>query len=1171
MKIKNYFFLLITLIALSCSQRSNQFETIDPSESNIHFSNRITESDSFNILEFEYIYNGGGIGIGDFNNDGLEDIFAAGNMVENALYLNQGGLKFEDISNEAQISSSGQWSSGVAVVDINADGWQDIYITNTTSKDSVKRQNNLYINKGPNENGIPVFSDEAYSFGLDDDSYSVNSAFFDYDNDGDLDVIIIINEMGDTRFHSQFRNQNQRGYYQRIDKLFRHDISDQGQHHFVNVSDQAGINIPGFSLGVNISDINKDGWKDIYISNDFLSDDLIYMNQKDGTFKEMARELLKHTSHSAMGNDVVDLNNDGFDEIVALDMFPETNYRQKRLLGETNYNTYLNNERFGYSYQYVRNSLQLNNGISPDQNPEYSEISLMAGMSSTDWSWTPLIADFDHDGYRDLIVTNGFPKDVTDHDFIDFKADSYRFASKELMLSRIPSIKAHNYAFKGNGISFEDVTDDWGFQRPGYSNGAAYGDLDNDGDLDIVINNINDSLTIMKNNQNAVENSGNYLNINLKGTNQNLDAIGTQIIVKHNDETLFYEHSIFRGYLSSYSKKVHFGLGNHPEKIELKVVWPDQSYHQLKGVSPNQTLNISYADDGRELPSPEDNKSPTLMTLDPNFDHRHIEDDFIDYNIQPLLPHKLSQYGPALTVGDINNDGTDDIYVSGSAFFSGHFLIQQSDGSFNNDTLTVSDPANEESGALIFDANGDGKNDLFISSGSYEHEEGSNQLKDKLYISKNGKLQYDSTALPKYLSNALNIKGADFDADGDIDLFIGGRVRSGNYPEKTRSYILENQSTSDKVSFIISDKLPTDSLGMVTDAVWTDFNDDGKVDLIVTRELDELLFLKNNENGFTAVEIAGTTGKKGLWNSITASDLDKDGDVDYVLGNIGLNTYFPITEKYPYRIYVNDFDGNGSTDALPFVFAKEEDGSRREYPFCSRMDFAKEINSIRKMLPSYDLYAKADINTLITSETLKKTNVHEANYAYSAILWNEGNLDYNLSPLPNIAQIAPVFGTAIEDIDNDGIKDILLIGNDYGNELIFGRMDALNGLVLKGKGDGTFEPLQSSHSGFYVPDDGKALVKTIVNEKVTFISSSNKGKIRKHDLNAIKGETIRIPQNIFTLTYSSEANSWAQEMPIGNGFLSQSSRIINVPNGVSKILGTDYQGKTTIIYDKENL
>ena len=1157
------------ILISSCHQEDPLFIEIDPAESGIHFSNRIYESDSFNILEFEYIYNGGGIGLGDFNNDGLEDIFAAGNMRDNALYLNMGDLKFKNISEAAKISSPNQWSSGVSVVDINADGLQDIYVTNTTLKDPQSRKNNLYINQGVDENGIPVFKDEAESYGLDDDSYSVNSAFFDYDNDGDLDVIIIINEMGDTRFHSQFRNPNQREYFQRIDKLFRHDVLDDGRRQFVNVSEQAGIKEPGFSLGVNISDINKDGWKDIYISNDFLSDDLLYMNQKDGTFKEMAKDLLKHTSHSAMGNDVVDLNNDGFDEIIALDMWPETNYRQKRLLGETNYNTYLNNERFGYSYQYVRNTLQLNNGINEDQEPEYSEISMMAGVASTDWSWTPLVADFDHDGYRDMIVTNGFPKDVTDHDFIDFKADSYRFASNEIMLSKIPSIKEHNYAFKGFGLSFEDVTEEWGLSRPGYSNGAAYGDLDNDGDLDLVINNINDSLSLFKNNQNLKTESGNFLNIVLEGNGDNIDAIGAQITIQKGEEILFYEHSIYRGYLSSHSKKIHFGLGKSDDAIIVNVIWPDRSTHEIRNVRPNQTISISYNDGNRKSVSSETTSDAAFLSLDPKFDHRHIEDDFIDFNIQPLLPHKLSQYGPALTVGDINNDGSDDLYISGSAFFNGYFLLANEDGSFSTDTLWNSDPNSEESGALIFDANGDGENEIFISSGSFEHEEGSQLLRDKIYSVKDGDWYYDSLSLPQYLSNALNIKGADYDQDGDIDLFVGGRVVSGSYPEKAKSFLLENQSSSDKISFVISDKLKIDSLGLVTDAVWTDFNNDGKIDLIITRELDHILFLQNKGDVFEEIEIDNVTDKNGFWNSITSSDLDRDGDVDYILGNIGLNTYFPISKEYPYRIYVNDFDNNGSSDALPFVFAREEDGSRTEYPFCSRMDFAKEINAIRKMLPSYDLYAKADIKTLITEKTMKNTEVFEANYPMSAILWNDGDMNFSIDALPIEAQVAPVFGTVSEDIDNDGIEDIVLIGNDFGNELIFGRMDALNGLVLKGKGDHNFEALPYAKSGFKVADDGKALVKLLVKDQLSFVSSSNKGKIRKHDINQQNSQVVRVPQKVYKVVFKTKNNSWIQEMPIGNGFLSQNSRVINIPKDVIQVSGIDYQLNETIIYSKE--
>ena len=840
-------------------------------------------------------------------------------------------------------------------------------------------------------------------------------------------------------------------------------------------------------------------------------------------------------------------------------MWPESNYRQKRLLGETNYNTYLNNERFGYSYQYVRNTVQLNNGISNDHTPPYSEVSMISGISATDWSWAPLVADFDLDGYRDIIITNGFPKDVTDHDFIDYKMDTYRYASKELILSRIPSIYEHNYAYKGKGIKFNDVTKDWGFDFPSYSNGAAYGDLDNDGDLDVVINNINDSLFLMENTLDQTE-TIKYLQITLKGKDNNPDAIGAQITVTQGSEKFYYEHSVFRGYLSSMSKKIHFGLMSNDQPLNVEIVWPDGLVSKLTDVGTNRILEIEYAVNDDLVENVKETNSQTLMVVDSSFDHKHLEDDFIDYNIQPLLPHKLSQYGPALTVGDINNDGLDDIYVSGSTFQYGYFLLQNDNGTFQKDTLKAGDKNSEENGALIFDINGDGLNDLFVTSGSYEHAENSKQQKDKVYINRNGTLKYDSLALPEYFTNSQTLRGADFDRDGDIDLFVGSRSIQGEYPESPKSFLLENISTQDKAKSEISNALPMSELGMVTDASWTDIDDDGDSDLIITRELNEVLVLQNIENKFQTLEIDALIGKFGFWNSVTSADIDKDGDIDHILGNIGVNTYFPISKEYPYRIYVNDFDKNGSSDALPFVWATNEDGSRSEYPFCSRMDFAKEINAIKKKLPSYKLYAEADLNTLITKETLKETEVFEANYPYSAILWNEGNNEFNLEPLPDPVQVAPIYGSIVTDLDGDDQSEIILIGNDYGTELIFGRMDALNGIVLKQDENRTFQTIKSANSGFLVPDDGKALVQAVVNGQRSIFSSSNKGPIRKFDLKR-ESSFISIPQDIIKVEIETETNKWVRETPLGNGFLSQQSRQMLTPKGSKNVTGYTSQGE----------
>ncbi len=1149
--------LMIVVLGLTsgCSDQKTLFSLVNPSQSGVHFSNRITESDTLNILDYEYIYNGGGIGIGDFNNDGLPDFFATGNMVDNALYLNKGSMRFEDITKAAGVASSGQWSSGVAVVDINADGWEDIYVCNTTHPSPERRKNNLYINQGTDQNGIPVFIDMAAAYGLDDDTYSVNAAFFDYDNDDDLDVIVIINEMGDTRYHSQYRAPEQRKFYQRIDKLFRNDARGDGHPVFTDVSAEAQINKPGFSLGVNIGDFNKDGWKDIYISNDFLSDDLLYINQKDGTFKELARDLLKHTSHSAMGVDVGDLNNDGYDDIVVLDMLPEDNQRQKRLLGPTNYSFYLNNERFGYSYQYVRNTLQLNNGLDTATSPQFSDISLHAGIAATDWSWAPVIADFDRDGYKDLIVTNGFPKDVTDRDYMEYKSDSHLYASKESMLAQIPSAKVPNYAYRNNGdLTFEDVSAKWGMNFPSYSNGAAYSDLDNDGDLDLVINNINDSLSILQNHLDQAKEKNNYIILKLEGKNPNIEAIGARVKVELEDRMIWHEHAVFRGYLSSHDKRIHIGVGGIQTVHSVEVFWPSGSSTVLNNPGINTTLTISQADAGtKSIPSKEITTQIPLMTIDTSWKLRHVEDDFIDYNIQPLLPHKLSQYGPSLSTGDIDGDGMDELYVGGPAFFNGYIVsTSKSTGSFRIDTLYSHDKRAEELGTLVFDADRDGDNDLFVVTGSYEFKEGDTILQDRFYENIGGRLTLRRNALPPYLSNALCVKGADFDGDGDIDLFVGGRVVSGKYPEPPQSILLENVSSTESIRFVLSEKIPgLETLGMVTDALWTDVNNDDLVDLIVVGEFMEITTFINKPPGFERTIYPSLKNLKGMWNSIAAGDFDKDGDVDYVVGNLGTNTFTDISSEHPYRIYVNDFDKNGSKDALPFGYLKDEKGKFREYPLSAKMDLVSEINEVRRMYPTHHEYSYVDRKKMITAKTMRETVVYEMNTPHSLVLINNGN-DLMPRKLPHTAQLAPLYGMAVLDVNHDGHLDILAVGNDFGSELIYGRMDALNGLVLLGDGAGHFQSLNMGQSGFYVPGDGKSLTILVREEIVSLITGMNKGPLSKFDL-TLSPKYIKAEADDCRALMYEDDTFWVQELYYGHSFLSQQPRILFVPDSVNRI------------------
>ncbi len=1154
----------VVLSMLGCNNRPTVFKEILSTHSGVQFNNELIESDTLNILDYEYMYNGGGVGIGDFNNDDLLDIVFTGNLVSNELYINKGNFQFENISHNVGFNQENLWSHGVSIVDINNDGWDDIYISNSKSENAENRKNKLYINLGEVDGAIK-FKESSEAYGLADDSYTLNSAFFDYDNDGDLDVIMIVNEMGNTRNPGKYNNKQVQKTYQRVDRLYRNDFDEtKGHPVFTDVSDEAGIIFPGFSLGVNINDINKDGYKDIYITNDFLSDDLMYINQGDGTFMNQAEQYLKHSSYSAMGNDVVDINNDGYDDIIAVDMLPEDNYRQKRILGPTNYNFYLNNDKFGYSYQFVRNTLQLNPGIEPSNVDifKFQDVALQSGISATDWSWTPLVADYDLDGLRDIIITNGFPKDVTDRDYTDYKADAFAFAPKEVLLSKIPSVKISNYVYHNQGDAvFSNVTQDWGFERATFSNGAAYADLDNDGDLDVIINNINDKASIY---ENTIQ-GNNYLKVQLTGPAHNKDAIGARIVVDLGESIMEVECSPYRGYLSSNSKIYSFGLGTLDEIKQIKIIWPDQSYTTLENIAANQLLTIDYSTSASTSYKNIKGNSTTLFKRDSNFKVPHLEWDYIDYNIQPLLPHKLSQLGPGMSVADFNNDGLDDLYLSGSAYMRSSILYQKEDGSFLLDSIESLNIKPEEMGVLFFDMDGDEDKDIYIATGSYEFEADDSVQQDIILKQEDGRF-IETQGLPSMMTSSSKATAADFDRDGDLDVFVAGRVIPQLYPKYADSHLLKNVSKNDNISFEKYQEALFENVGLISDALWTDYNGDNWLDLILVGELQEIQFFKNHEGELKKDKDLGLHGIYGFWNSIESVDIDLDGDMDYIIGNRGTNNFNKISAEYPYRIYVKDFDQNGSIDAVPSAYFLDQEGGYSEYPTCSRMDMAKELNATRKMYPSYHEYGQLKITKLFKDSTRQNSEIYQVNKVESVVLLNvEGQ--FSMIDLPKEAQIAPVFGMQAEDFDGDGAIDLLLVGNDYGNELIHGRLDALNGLLLKGHGNGKFEAIPNRLSGFNVPGDGKSLVKLKTLGGYSFIAAENMGQYRKFDLSDDR-KSLSLLENEWQVTFDNGKRTWSQEYVIGDSYLGQSTRWITIPEEIESISIKDYEGNTRIINAK---
>ncbi|MGN6800273.1 MAG: VCBS repeat-containing protein [Ginsengibacter sp.] len=1182
-------FLLLLLITMaSCKRETHLFKLLSSSHTHIHFNNKITESDSLNPLDESNIYNGGGVGVGDFNNDGLQDLYFVGNQVSNKLYLNKGNFQFDDVTKEANVDGEGRWCKGVSVVDINNDGWMDIYISVTMSNDPAKRQNLLYVNQGLDKNGVPVFKEMAAEYGLNDSSSSTQAAFFDYDNDGDLDMYLSVNEITKGDNPSVFRPIIKDGSYPSTGKLFRNDWDPVLKHPvFHDVSKEAGITIEGFGHGVTIADFNQDGWKDIFVSNDFNSDDLLYINNHDGTFTDESAEYFKHTSANGMGQDVIDINNDGLADVVELDMNPQDNYRKKMMLPNNNYQIYLNTERYGYQYQYVRNTLQLNDGKSVKnvdslEHPVFSDIGLFSGISQTDWSWCPLVTDFDNDGFRDIVITNGYPRDVTDRDFVQFRMNTGMIASMDYTLSKIPRVKLRNYAFRNNGnLTFSNVTTDWGLTQTSFSNGAAYVDLDNDGDMDVVMNNIDGEAFVYENTTMNSKQHPNYLAVKLFGDSLNVNGLGAFIELHYQGHQQVYEQTPYRGYLSTDQIEPHFGLGNVSVVDSVIIKWQTGKEQILTKVKANQTLkvfekdaNLTYSFPGKQIDSTsifEDVTSPS------NVHYVDNPKDFIDFNKQMLLPHKFSEYGPALAVGDIDGNGLEDFICGGSFNRSAQEFLQQANGKFIQKSLLSSKDAlnknRHDEGILLFDADGDGDPDLYIASGGFEATDNSASYQDKFYVNDGkGNFTEDSTALPLNHTSKFCVRAIDYDKDGDLDLFVSGRVEPGKYPKPVSSFIYRNDSKNGHVKFtdVTATVAPAlKNIGLVSDAIFTDFNGDGWPDLILVGEWMPVTFLENDHGTFKNVTSASGIGnKKGWWNSIVSGDFDNDGDMDYIVGNLGLNSFFKASEKYPVSVLAKDFDNNGSYDAIlsKFLPVSQDDSTLKEFPVESRDEILKALPQLRKKFPKYQDFARATMDSLFTPKEREGALHLEANYFSSAEIRNDGNGRFTLIPLPPQAQFSVLNSMSVNDFDGDGNLDILINGNDYGTEPILGRYDALNGLLLKGDGKGNFSPLSIVHSGIYIPDDGKALVGLPSTHKnLLIVASQNKGPLKVFELGK-EGKFLALEQldEEAIVTYKN-GKKQKRDLSYGSSFLSQSGRFLFLNGEVVSVLITNSKGEKRTI------